>query len=395
MQEPTSSNAQRIPLAVTLDVQSVERQLNELWMQSAGASADTDDGAMLRARVLNLMVYLTSENALADVDGLLMDIALVHPCRALVMFADNDGDDSDIEMHVASRCQIGRGASGQHLCCEQVTLHAGGQYAVELPSAAVPLLVTDLPVFLLWLSRPSFEDPVWISLTRAADRIIIDSALCPDPRVDFLNLDRFLSRSQVKGSAPARSHGLSDLNWARLTPWRTLLAGFYDVPEHVDPLSRLIAVRIDYVSTDASSKNISSKVLLLAGWLASRLGWRASKQPGRSGKSGWTFYAEKDGQSIDIEFKRSEHRAVGEGGISRVELIVESDTHTSFVAMRADDRRDLETREGTDSKTRTTSVVSSADRSEAELLAAELEILSHDRIYEEAVTKTVELFGGN
>jgi glucose-6-phosphate dehydrogenase assembly protein OpcA len=381
----------QVPIEATLDVQGVERQLNELWMQNAGAAEGSEEGAMLRARVLNLMVYLTDGDALREVDEMLMDIALVHPCRALLMFADEDGAEKDIEMNVASRCQLGGGAGGQHLCCEQVTLRAGGQFIAELPSASVPLLVSDLPVFLWWRAKPRFEDQIWKSLIRAADRVIIDSAMWLDPIVDLRSFAQFMSQSQGSNPGQAQSHGVSDLNWARLTTWRTLLASFYDAPEHVEPLSHVIGVRIDYVAPEAGRESIAPKALLLAGWLASRLGWRVSKVPGRSVKIGQLFTMETDGRTIDIEFRPSEHRAVRQGGITRVELIVESETHKSFVAMRADDCRDLETREASDSKSRTTRVVSSADKSEAALLAAELEILSHDHIYEDAVAKVAEM----
>ena len=167
---------QQVPGEATLDVQSVERQLNDLWMQNAGAIDVEDDGAMLRARVLNLMVYLTAETALGAVDEMLMEIARIHPCRALVMIAEADGEDKDIEMKVASRCQIGRGAGGQHLCCEEVTLHARGRFTVELPSASIPLLVSDLPVFLWWRAPMDFAARTLQSLMSAADRVVIDTA---------------------------------------------------------------------------------------------------------------------------------------------------------------------------------------------------------------------------
>lgn len=386
LQEP---NAQQIPIDATLDVQGVEHRLNELWMQNAGASDVNEEGAMLRARVLNLMVYLTDEDALSDVDDMLMDIAMIHPCRALVMIAETDGEDKDIEMNVTSRCQIGRGAGGQHLCCEEVTLRARGSFTVELPSACVPLLVSDLPVFLWWHAATNFDDQTFQSLMRSTDRVVIDTALCLNPYEDLRALAQLLRRQRKE------RQGLSDLNWSRLTAWRTLLASFYDAPEHFEPLSRLSAVRIDYIPRKAAREGVAPKALILAGWLASRLGWRASTTREQKVKNGvQRFLAEKDGRTIAIEFSPTEHRAVGPGGIARVELIVESGTHRRFVAMRAEDGRDLETREASDAKTRTTRVVSGADKSEAELLAAELEILSHDRIYEEAVVKAVELFDG-
>ena len=152
-------------------------------------------------------------------------------------------------------------------------------------------------------------------------------------------------------------------------------------------------VRIDFIAPSTSPQSVSPKALILAGWLASRLGWRATGDHDERAENGLRrFFVEKNGRTIAVEFNPTEHDAVEPGGIASVELIVDSETHKSFVAMRVEDGRDLETREASDTKTRTTRVVSSADKSEAELLAAELEILSHDRIYEEAVLKAIELF---
>lgn len=389
MQEQPSSISQEVTVEATLDVQGVERQLNELWMQNAGASDVNEEGAMLRARVLNLMVHITSEDTLNDVDEILLEVAMIHPCRALVMIAETNLEDKDIEMNVASRCQMGRGAGGQHLCCEQVTLRAKGSFTVELPSACVPLLVSDLPVFLWWFAAPEFDDQTFQSLMRVSDRIVIDTSLCLNPYEDIRALAGLLQRQRKE------RQGLSDLTWSRLTTWRTLLASFYDTPEHAECLSHLSGVRIDYIPTEKTENTIAPKALILAGWLASRLGWQTSlKSREELKEKGHRIFAEKNGRTISIDFRPVSHRAVKPGGIARVELIVESGTHKSFVAMRAEDGRELKTGEASNATMRTTRVVSGVDKSEGDLLAAELEILSHDRIYEEAILSTVALLDG-
>jgi glucose-6-phosphate dehydrogenase assembly protein OpcA len=386
MEKQTLSKNEQIPIETTLDFETVEHQLNELWMKNAGASGVDDEGAMLRARVLNLMVYITDEGALGGVDEILMDLALVHPCRALVIIADAAGEDRDIEMDVSSRCQIGRGAGGQHLCCEEVTLRAKGRYTVELPSACLPLLVSDLPVFLCWRAPMQVDDQIFQSLLKASDRVVIDTAFCSNPLDELRALAQLLQRQRKE------RQGISDLNWSRLTAWRTLLASFYDTPEHATSLAGLSGVRIDYVAPESAGGNIAPKALLLVGWLASRLGWRAANDQGQPAKSGaHTYFAEKDGRTIGIEFRASKHKAVKPGGIVSVELMV-TDTGRRFLAMRAEDGRDFETREATESEVGTTRVVSGLDKTDAQLHSAELEILSHDQIYEEAVVKAVELF---
>ena len=377
-----------VQITATLDVQAIERQLNELWMQNAGAGSRDEEGAMLRARVLNLMVYVTGQKALREVDELLMDVAAMHPCRALVMCADSAEEDRDIEMQVSSRCRIDGGAGGRHLCCEQVTMSAGGRFTVELPSASMPLLVSDLPAFLWWRAPLDFADQNFQSLLRAADRVIIDTADCAHPLETLRALAEFLERRRGAQTA------LSDFNWARLTAWRTLLANFYDAPEHLFALERLSRVRIDYLAHECAPGTVAPKALILAGWLASRLGWRSQPSPEDSRGGGddvQLVSLEQGGRKLVLEFRRVEHRSVAQGGIARVELLAESEPPMAFVVLRAEDGRNLETRADLSAETRTTRVLAGKDKSEAELLVAELEIMSHDRIYEEAVTKAVEL----
>ncbi len=389
MRESITSNARQIPIEATLDVQAVERELNELWMQNAGGA--DEEGAMLRARVLNLMIYVESEEALSEAEEVLLNVAAMHPCRALVMLASPDGEDKDIEMHVSSRCQIGGGggAGARHLCCEQVTLRASGRFTIELPSASVPLLVSDLPVFLWWHTTPRFQQEIFKNLRNSADRVVIDSASSLNPYEDLRALASLLQLEKKE------RRGLSDLNWARLTTWRALLAGFYDAPEHLEALSRLSRVRIEYIAPEAAPGSVAPRALLLAGWLASRLGWRTTASEKAGINDGvHLFSKEQDGRTITVEFVSSEHKAVAPGGIARVELVAESDPQSSFVAMRAEDSRDLETREATDTDKRTARVLAGATEPTAgELLATELEILRHDRLYEEAVAKVAEMLG--
>jgi len=98
-----TTHTQPVPVRVpaTLDVQAVERELNRLWMENAGgagheAKDEEAEGALMRARVLNLMVYVSSEEALESVNELLSEITIMHPCRALVMVAERTREDRDI-----------------------------------------------------------------------------------------------------------------------------------------------------------------------------------------------------------------------------------------------------------------------------------------------------------
>jgi glucose-6-phosphate dehydrogenase assembly protein OpcA len=384
MRQITRSSPQQIGVSTTLDVQGVEHELSELWKQHTDEADVEEDGAVMRARVLNLMVYVSAEEALEEVNELLGEISSAHPCRVMVMLAGRREPDQDIEMFVSAHCISSSGAGGKNLCGEQVTLKACGRFAVELPSAAVPLLVPDLPIFLWWRDAPRLNDQTFETLMRASDRVIIDSASFRRPYDEVLELVALLGRRRHDHAA------ISDLNWARLTSWRMLLASFYDVEEFRDDLSGITRVRIEYVPHDNAPEAIAPKALILAGWLTSRLGWSiAPEQSLTKAEDGAQRVraGAKDGREILIEFAAVERKAAMQGWIARIDLAADtSGRPTRFVVLRSQDGRYLETEVSCDGQTRSSRTLVGGDKSEAELLACELEIISHDRMYEEAIS---------
>jgi glucose-6-phosphate dehydrogenase assembly protein OpcA len=390
MRQITQSAPQQIRVEATLDVQSVERELSRLWKENTGASEGEgeQESAVMRARVLNLMVYTSREAALEEVNRMLGEITSAHPCRVIVMLAETGEPDEDIEMFVSAHCFSAGGEGIRNLCGEQLTLKACGRYTVELPSASVPLLVPDLPVFLWWRDAPRLGDETFASLMHAADRVIIDSVAFRNPYEDVLELVTLL------GSRHQHAAAISDLNWARLTSWRTLLCGFYDVEEYRRGLEKIDRVRVEYVPHDFARGAIAPKALILAGWLASRLGWRLGAGQALSPlapSNEWRVRLEKDGRSIELEFAAVERPAQMQGWIARLELSASEPTPARFVVLRSEDGRYLETEVTVDGETRPGRKLAGGDKSEAELLARELEIICHDRIYEEAIAAAAEM----
>lgn len=388
MREITHSIPQQIRVSATLDVQAVEEELGELWKQHTGTQEVEEDGAVMRARVLNLLVYVKSEAALEEVNELLNEITSAHPCRVIVMLGEASAQDQDIEMFVSAHCLTHTDGGGKNLCGEQLTLKARGRFTVELPSAAIPLLVPDLPVFLWWYDAPRLHDQIFAALQRAADRVVIDSADFRRPVDDILELAELLLGRRKEHAA------ISDLNWARLTSWRTLLASFYDVAEYRASLDSINHVLIEYVPHDLAPEAVAPKALILAGWLASRLGWQALPQQSLT-KNEAGIHAvilEKEGRQIAVEFKGVERSPQMRGWIARIELHAESSQPATFVVLRSPDGRYLETEVGGErGETRSSRTLIGGDKTEAELLASELAIISHDRIYEEALSSAASM----
>jgi len=384
----------QIQLEKTLDVEVVEGQLAELWKQLAGDSESADDVAVMRARVANLLVFVTNDSLLNEVHEMMLDLTAIHPSRVLMMLGLYEAPDRDIEMSVESYCQTDKRTGARRLCCEEVILNAQGSFVSELPSAALPLLVSDLSTFLWWRHVVQRSDKVFSSLLRATDRLVIDSAEFADTRQDLLEIN------QLFAGGHSRRAGISDLNWARLTSWRGLLADFYDVAAYETWLDNIDHVRVDYIGPERDPESVAPQALLIAGWLASRLGWElADDRPiqGRNQTLSFNFMTETRGSSptvregsgtINVELNRVEQGARKPGTLAQVELSSRAESGgepASFVVTRSADNLHLLTEAKLGVRVQRGRVLPVRNRSAAQLLSREMEILCNDQIYQEAV----------
>ncbi len=404
-----------IPIEKTLDVEVVEHQLAELWKDTSGDRETDDDAAVLRARVANLLVFVPSEELLDHVHQLLPELTAIHPSRVLMMLGDRSAPDSDIEMAVASYLHADKRSTRKRLCCEEVTLKAQGDFVVELPSAALPLLVSDLATFLWWRDDVRVSDKAFNSLLRASDRLVIDSAEFADPLSNLAEVNKLFTEENKRSQGQV---GISDINWARLTLWRGLLADFYDVPACQELLEEIDYVRIDYVAPAQSPTSVAPQALLIAGWLASRLEWSLAEEqtPAENDETlSFKFSRKQRGSSptvkeglgdrggsptvneglgsreIKLELNRVEPGDNAPGKLLRVELRKSSDQPASFTVSRSADNLHLVAEAESGSKVHRGRVLPVRNRSAAQLLSREMEILCNDRIYQEAIALATDL----
>ncbi len=391
----------QIQLGKTLDVEVVERQLAELWQKSARHPDADGETAVLRARVANLLVFVSTDAALDDVQQLLSELTAVHPSRVLAMLGLREATDRDIDMWVESICQVDKRSGASRLSCEQITLKAQGKFVAELPSAALPLLAPDLSTFLWWRNAPHVSDRLLDKLLRASDRLIIDSAESADPLADLLETNNLFSAKEH------RNVGISDLNWARLTFWRELLADFYDVASYRSLLDAVDSVRVDYVAPELAETSVAPQALFIAGWLASRLGWKlADEQPAQENKETtlFNFVGSERGSSptvregsadrtIRLELNSVARGQHSPGKLVQVELRSRLAKAASFSVARSDDNLHLlaEARLGKD--THRGRLLPVRNRSTAQLLCREMEILCNDQMYQEAVAIAAQMIG--
>lgn len=376
----TETNQPETPAPRGLDLAAIEREMNAFWKELG--KEDAGDG-VIRACVLNLVFYADGPRAAREADDALIEVTLATPSRAMLLVADPAAAEPAISSQVLSRCTLPTDKSKQ-VCCEQVTITAAGAQVNELPSVVAPLLLSDLPTFLCWFAPPALESRVFRRLRELADRVVIDSARAANAHTHLTAVARHLAESP-KGAA------FSDLNWARLTSWRTLLASFYDVADYRPHLARLDQVVIDYAPTATGGDAIPCGALLLTGWLASRLQWRLTTATKEDAATVFNF-EKKGGNTLAVRFNRAGASEGETGAITRVSLTADGPQAT-FQVRQSEEQQWLTTEVALGAQRRPCHLCSHEPMDTARLLASELEILGHDRIYEQAVIAAAAMVG--
>lgn len=302
----------------TIDIGAIEQELAALWKDSASKA---EGQAVTRALTLNLVVRALDTASADQVSAAMAPLTASHPSRALVLLYRPDAPAPQLDAYVQANCLLTTPGVPQ-LCGEQVTIDARGLAVGPVASLVLPLLVPDLPVA-LWMPGPApFDDTLLARLHGLADRLIVDSRDFANPLRDLAAEARF-DRSPVNGlHCPA----LSDLGWAALTPWRELVAQFFDTRPLLPHLRRLDRVTISAVPTPGAP-NLTPG-LLLAGWLAASLGWQL-EQSTSSAKGDQlrlqlrrpaVAAAQGDTRPVEIEISPAEPSAGAEPGIAAVRL---------------------------------------------------------------------------
>lgn len=249
-----------------IQIADIHEELTRLWREAA-APAATQPGAepgappLMRATTLNLVVAGCGAEREA-LEEILLESTARHPCRAIVVHPDEAAERAGPRAWVSIMCHAG-GPGQPQVCSELLVLSGPAENLHELVAAVAGLLVADLPTFLWWRGRlpeSTAEMERFRHLAGAADRVLFDS-------LGFgTEQQRRLAEFRLRLGRAA----MGDLNWARLTPWRSAVTQQFDAPAAGSLLSGLRSVRVEYAGTPGQPVNAAAR--LLAGWLKSRLG---------------------------------------------------------------------------------------------------------------------------
>ncbi len=208
-----------------------------------------------------------------------------HMPRRLITLAPTLDGGQPLETLVAAYCPLPEEGAGGSAGGDVVVLRGGTGALRQNLDLVQPLIAPDLPCWVWWNSSLDEAPEVMAALATGARRLVVDSSLGDPRRCLDLLVDR------IDAGQP-----INDLNWLRLRSWRESLAMVFDPPSRRDALNHVVQLDLDVEGSNPV------KGLLLAAWLADRLGWHLIS----------TYAVDGDGvgDGIGAEFERTDGQTV-------------------------------------------------------------------------------------
>ncbi len=234
-----------------VDVTAVEQELARIQRELTSSE--------VRTSLFNLVVFSSDAEKTMANDALNY---LLGKRAARVIHIVNSGADGsrpdESGLDVSARCFID--AERKSVCFQEIVITNGLDGAGGAPGTWVPLLVRDIPTFILWQDTLCDKQDLLAHAQEQAEKLLVDteqSVALGDPEDAILEVVR---RIAVTDGIP-----VSDFAFKRLRILQRLVASAFDDPRRTPLLDEISSVYL------AGTSSLAGRLFSL--WLADRLGW--------------------------------------------------------------------------------------------------------------------------
>lgn len=232
------------------------------------------------------VVVQMSNPALIDQIALtLRELAQTEPCFAMMLVLNPHSEEDELTATVTALLTQHEGRSIVN--GEQFLLVAGGASVEHAVPIALPLLHNDIPLCYWLVQGIPADTPLLEQLRTRTPVVIIDSSQTEDLGITLARANALLEENTR----------LSDLNWARLAPWRVVLEEALSQPQ----FHELEKISFTLGGAVLDENHLGQPVLLLS-WLAHRLGWELLETLDYA-QGRFRVVWEKEGREIVAEIK--------------------------------------------------------------------------------------------
>lgn len=351
-----------------VELERIEAELEALLDESS----EVEGARRTFARALTLAIFCDRADLPEVMDEMVGDIVTRSSARAILIRSEPNDERAELEAWIATHC-LTRGEGDTQLCAEQITLHAHGESARQLHRNVLELRLGNLPLVVWWRGELDLDDPLFSELLKAGDQVILDSARFTTPSLQLGGVVGRLYRES--GRIP-----FGDINWARLMPWRELIAQFFDTPEHLKYLKQLDEINLEYSEGKGGNP---VQAILLTMWLATMLNWEVVGGSWRSNGKDRSLRLRDRGREIKVEVRASDESRARPGWLEAVTLQSRTDPPATFqISSCGDECANTRVKIGDKVQER---MVALTIPDEVDLVCSEVDASQRDRVYHQAL----------
>jgi glucose-6-phosphate dehydrogenase assembly protein OpcA len=242
------------------------------------------------ARVLNLVVVVDRDWK-GEIANRLAQVGRYHASRTVLCAVE----ERRTQLDAWATMTYDEPRDGLGVMIEQVEIDIGPEHLARLDTIIDPVVVSELST-VLW--SPHGHEEAVNSLRHMVDVMLLDSDEALDSSESLAHASELLEAAYVV-----------DLAWLRTTPWRERLASSFDTRRRRAALEHVCGVTVRH------REGSTSAALLLVGWLASRLGWKATRLE-ESARGCLQGVADHHGDEVKILLETVDQEVRGLAGVT-------------------------------------------------------------------------------
>lgn len=300
--------------------------LGSIRRKFAQAEAGDEEQPHPRNCVMTLVAVATSGADERRAQRACTAIASQHPSLAIIVCEEPNVEGGRIDASIATHSIP---TTTGPMPFELITLRVRGAAGEHLAGLVDPLLSSGVPTYLWWLDTPPFGEKELVDALRVCDALVVDSARFDRPYQNFLGLANLALSSHS-------DLGIADFQWARLAPWREMIAQFFEPKERRGFMAGISELGVDYVG-DGRGNRIAAALLI--GWFASAVGWKVERAVGGAGGVVVAHFTVETGRQLEVALRPVAKDHLAQGEVSAVRIAGASGRRTFQLSVQRDPQR--------------------------------------------------------
>jgi hypothetical protein len=254
--------------------------------------------------LFNLVIYTHEEKRTEYFQHLFSRIYEKFPCRVIFI------QQTTTSKEMVQKLQTNRESFG-----DQFIIQSLPEQLSQVGFVLLPLLIPDLPIYLIWGQNPAADKVILPQLHKFATRLVYDSECDQD-------LQSFSQTMLCKlGNI---SCDFMDIDWALISGWRDVISQIFDSQPRYEILLNCSSVEIKYnVLETPLPQRKATQSIYLQGWFAGQLKWEF--QSLTRDKENLKIYYLNENNEITIMLRPTERNNLPAGAIIEISFLSMND----------------------------------------------------------------------